>query len=287
MRQIKMVLLFFVTALTSVFSYAQKSTIIGSSKLVCIYADIINTKDKELKPVTDSLQCVLLIGDDCSKFFDYHDFVDEMRMNKVQIPSQFDNVDKNAYNSLCTVFQNYPKGKMTVREPIYPSYYVYEEPMNNLSWALKDDTATVCGYLCKSAVTTYGGRKWTAWYTEDIPSSSGPWKFNNLPGLILKAEDDSHSHRFEAFSLFQQTMDIRHIPSAVDQNISRNKFISYRNKIKTDIKNLDDPLYFIPKNAIKNRYISGMAQNKPRIFVNDGFVEIDDTGHYYIPLELK
>lgn len=37
----------------------------------------------------------------------------------------------------------------------------------------------------------------------DLPISSGPWKFYGFPGLILKAEDTTGTHRFEAYSLLE------------------------------------------------------------------------------------
>lgn len=37
----------------------------------------------------------------------------------------------------------------------------------------------------------------------DLPISSSPWKFYGFPGLILKAEDTTGTHRFEAYSLLE------------------------------------------------------------------------------------
>lgn len=38
------------------------------------------------------------------------------------------------------------------------------------------------------ATTIFRGRKWTVYFTEDIPLPLGPWKLGALPGLILSAE---------------------------------------------------------------------------------------------------
>ena len=40
------------------------------------------------------------------------------------------------------------------------------------------------------------GRKWTAWFTTEIPIQDGPYKFRGLPGLIVKIEDETKSHCF-------------------------------------------------------------------------------------------
>ena len=39
---------------------------------------------------------------------------------------------------------------------------------------------------------------WTVWYAEDLPFDAGPWKFNGLPGLVLKAIDGTSTHLYEA-----------------------------------------------------------------------------------------
>ena len=41
--------------------------------------------------------------------------------------------------------------------------------------------------------TNFGGRKWIAWFTQDIPISKVPINLEGLPGLILKIEDDKHN----------------------------------------------------------------------------------------------
>ena len=70
-------------------------------------------------------------------------------------------------------------------------------------WIFTSDTLTVLGYLCKKATCSFRGRDYTAWYAPDIPLSNGPWKFNGLPGLILKVEDADRDYSFECTALYR------------------------------------------------------------------------------------
>lgn len=74
--------------------------------------------------------------------------------------------------------------------------YVVNQDMN-LKWTLLPEFNKILGYDVQKATTNYGGRKWTAWFTKEIPLQDGPYKFSNLPGLILKIEDTRKNHIFE------------------------------------------------------------------------------------------
>jgi GLPGLI family protein len=63
-------------------------------------------------------------------------------------------------------------------------------------WSLTDETGELNGYKTKKAVGEYYGRKWTIWYTEEIPYNVGPWLLWGAPGLIVKAEDEDKIFSF-------------------------------------------------------------------------------------------
>lgn len=66
----------------------------------------------------------------------------------------------------------------------------------NLSWKLINETKKIEGYNCQKATTYFGGRKWEAWFTLDIPIQDGPYIFGKLPGLIIKLNDIENHHSF-------------------------------------------------------------------------------------------
>lgn len=65
-------------------------------------------------------------------------------------------------------------------------------------WILINRKSIILGYSCQEASTTFKGRKYSVWFTPDIPCSSGPWKLKGLPGMILKAIDSTGQISFEA-----------------------------------------------------------------------------------------
>ncbi len=79
--------------------------------------------------------------------------------------------------------------------------YRYEEPAGFLSWTIVPATATIAGYACQRATTTFGGRQWEAWFAREMPVSDGPYKFAGLPGLLIRVSDARQHYVYELLSL--------------------------------------------------------------------------------------
>ncbi|NIF04880.1 GLPGLI family protein [Chryseobacterium sp. Tr-659] len=101
------------------------------------------------------------------------------------------------------------KGKIRYSvEKMYPDYAV--NFFNNLAadeymvqdsrkqeWKILQDKEKIGAFTAQKAICNFAGRKWTAWFTTDLPIQDGPYKFSGLPGLIVKLEDATRSHSFE------------------------------------------------------------------------------------------
>ncbi|RRJ90349.1 GLPGLI family protein [Paenimyroides tangerinum] len=57
------------------------------------------------------------------------------------------------------------------------------------NWVLLNERKKIGNWLAHKALVDFRGREWIVWYTSDIPISSGPWKFEGLPGLIIEAQE--------------------------------------------------------------------------------------------------
>lgn len=84
------------------------------------------------------------------------------------------------------------------------SRYKYAEPIGTLKWKLRDETKKIDGFLCQRAETQFGGRQWTAWFTQEIPLSLGPYKFSQLPGLVISVSDSTDTWNMTFLSLENQ-----------------------------------------------------------------------------------
>lgn len=120
---------------------------------------------------------------------------------------------KDASSSFSQVLRNLPKtefdyviinelddSKIVYHQKILKDNFSYEESPA-LNWEINKEKKTVSGYSCQKAITNYGGRKYTAWFTSEIPISSGPYKFGGLPGLIIEISDKDNDYNFKLIKL--------------------------------------------------------------------------------------
>lgn len=178
------------------------------------------------------------------------------------------------------VWTDYPEGKVTVRDAIPPTIYETQEERKPINWELSDDTLTVAGFLCKFATCQLHGRKWTALYSEDIPTSAGPWKLCGLPGLILKAEADGGIHRFTIADIQRKASPIYYETNAITVKTTEAKLI--KNRIRT----FGNRLYLKnPKYYVGDLSTADVTHDTEGILVNN--VYVNNKAHVFQPLELK
>lgn len=86
-------------------------------------------------------------------------------------------------------------------ERILNQFYRIKEPLAQIDWEITSETKEIGGFSTKKATATFRGRKYEAWFCEDIPLQAGPWKLQGLPGLILEAKDTSGEVQFNWIGL--------------------------------------------------------------------------------------
>lgn len=158
---------------------------------------------------------ILQIGKDISKWYSYYSFqADSLRrtpdgekvwkevfahslegLNKHRDRDKFLNSFPRP-RSRTYIYKNYPSGEMTVTDAIKSDIFIYKDTLDAQNWTITDSVKTVLDYQCQMAECDFRGRRWTAWFTPDIPVSNGPWKLGGLPGMIMEAYDRGKQYSF-------------------------------------------------------------------------------------------
>lgn len=126
---------------------------------------------------------------------------------------------------------------------------LYAEWENNIKWEITNEEKIINGYKVRKAVTKsfeieedneyyYGNA--IAWFTEDIPYSTGPGRYYGLPGLILELH-------------YTNTRNAYKVKSIEKINLSNDNFKELDTQNKVDDK--EDVIYFFHKNPSKIKKI--------------------------------
>lgn len=164
-------------------------------------AFVTDTTKHPYEPQTEPM--VLEVGEHSTKFYSYDkqraDSINREKMNRGE--QNLVSGEKITW----VLHRDYPrKGQYALLDGLGLDRYVCMVKADEPKWSLvPDSTAEIMGYPCRLAVAEYKGRAWSAWYTDDVPLSYGPWKLMGLPGLVLRAYDAERHYVFEASGLRQ------------------------------------------------------------------------------------
>lgn len=158
---------------------------------------------------------ILLANQNHSKFYcpstEFKDSLESTPSGRAKAKQMFDaaaaayvqNRDRSAmdgvvYHSRLYVTKDFAKSVSTTYDQAgMGECGYYDEPFSEIDWVIvEDSTKTILDYQCVMATTDYHGRKWTVWFTPEIPLTDGPWKFCGLPGLVMEASEPSVQHCF-------------------------------------------------------------------------------------------
>ncbi len=260
---------------------------IDCSRFVAVYDYTVNTLTAEGEKTATTVQTILQVGDHASKFQPYDQYRRE-RGDSYRNMGYSHNFKYNiTVQSVPTVLIDREAEEMTVIDYLAPHKYVMLDEYKGIKWKITDDTITIKNYLCRRAEVKYRGREWTAWFTEEIPTSAGPWKLGGLPGLILKATDSHGIFTFDINGIENTASAIRFTKDIKAIKLDLDRFIKTRNKTLTDKRYPDNPKYYIGESVgarmVYNTYEGEGTQQYE--FVND--VYIPAKANVYQPLELK
>ncbi|MFY7935974.1 MAG: GLPGLI family protein [Flavobacterium sp.] len=99
-------------------------------------------------------------------------------------------------------------------------------------WIISDETEKILGYQCKKAIYKRNDVEFTAWFTEEIPISDGPFLYSGLPGLILKISSKYLDIVAYDVKIKNETIDIKlpFISSRTFNNKTYKEYVENKNK---------------------------------------------------------
>ncbi len=180
----------------------EKSKVLDQAKFIAHYT--LTYKEDSLnldKPRKEEF--LLFLGDHLSRFIGKTNYQIQIEWKAIRTKEEnkqwFDNFAMSGvkFRFYHEFHKNYPEGKITCYHHITAGPFLYEEDLNLFDWQLTKETDTIAGYKVQKATSNFGGRSWIAWFSPEIPYNDGPYKFNGLPGLIVKVYDTQMHYDFE------------------------------------------------------------------------------------------
>ena len=119
-------------------------------------------------------------------------------------------------------------------------------------WKITSNTKKILTYTCQEATGIFRGRKYRAYFLQDIPISSGPFKFDGLPGLILQVESTDGEVSIAATDI------------TYDEGNVSNPFINVGHKTWSEFTN-----YY----QLRFEKTVGVKQNGTEVFIPKRYIE--------------
>ena len=214
--------------------------------------DVVYKKDSTSN-ITTKENYILDIGTKETKYYTYDFFVaDSLITNNIPFPKEMklNTSDIIVHKNNNNEFSQYDLLENTVLQL---------QTNDTQKWNLSQEKKNVKNLSLQKAITTWGGRNWTAWFAEEIPFQEGPYKFHGLPGLIVEIYDDKTNYHFE-------------LVRSEKIKEEENQFIEMSEKMGIPItwekyKTAKLKYYESPVNFIKNS-----AENSEQFYLNDGTI---------------
>lgn len=221
---------------------------------------------------------ILEFGDKISKCYSYYRFLRDSLLTGQFTEQQKIGAAKYSINLIgfnksgpsIKLFRNSLTGVITVTDRLLINNYMYKDSLSDMKWNLFSDTMTVLGYLCSKATTTFRGRAYSVWFTNEIPVPYGPMKFGGLPGLIISLKEDKGNFEFYCHSIeFLKTK----IPIQYDEG--KYNHIYRKEHRQLVINMIENPDAFADNMGLKITTISSSAPPKQNRKVNSNPLELE------------
>ncbi|MCB0740009.1 MAG: GLPGLI family protein [Chitinophagaceae bacterium] len=241
--------------------------IIDSALIKATY-NFIYRPDSTNSNLTRNDVMILEIGNNVSKFYSYYRYMRDSiikaqiegqhKMEQSKLLMDMRGIAKNGSSTV--IYRDNKSNIYTVIASLGLSTYLLKDSVKDLKWNILEDTSNILGYLCTKAFTRFRGRDYEAWFTNQIPVSCGPYKFGNLPGLVLDIKELKGNFEYKLLSLelYKNKNPIV---------FEKSKFIIVsRNKLKKLVKlMIEDPFAFAASQGmtLTTKTVNGISTLPP------------------------
>lgn len=105
------------------------------------------------------------------------------------------------------VYLDLKNKRMIEQQDFMSRMFLIESDMEKDGWKLTGNQKKVLGYTCQEAIMEKDDRKTVAWFTPEIPVSTGPIGLNGLPGMVLAADINDGKETITALKIDTETPD--------------------------------------------------------------------------------
>ncbi len=88
-----------------------------------------------------------------------------------------------------------------IYKEVIPINIVSADTIQEIEWHIQNETKFLLDYECTKADCMFSGRKYIAWFTQELDYKIGPWKLHGLPGTILEVYEIDEMIHFIADSV--------------------------------------------------------------------------------------
>lgn len=124
------------------------------------------------------------------------------------------------------------------KEEILDRKFFTKGTENDIVWEITNETKTISGFKCQKALSKNKDFLITAWFSKDIPVSSGPANYVGLPGLVLIAED------------FFNTISFQKIEYLADGTLVDNKIAPLKTEFNKSNTITKEPIFLLEKSRL-------------------------------------
>lgn len=131
-----------------------------------------------------------------------------------------------------TTYVNLNNGTFVESRKLVETKYLVKGERPKISWQLTNEEQSYLGFRVMKAQATIDSTIVEAWFTPDIPTSTGPGLYGGLPGLILMLSNPSVGEVYAAESIELEPISFDLAPPVIGREISPKK---YEDRIKWEI----------------------------------------------------